>query len=71
MPNQRKKGKKSISAWAPEELHRRLQAIADEKGMPLSDVVLWIVKEELPKYEYEDRDNRERGKSTDKGMGSR
>jgi len=53
MANQRKKGKKPIGAWVDEELKAKLKDIAVRDGVPLSDVVQWILRDQVEKYECE------------------
>lgn len=39
MANVRKKGKKFVGAWIPEELYRDLRAVAADRGVPASDII--------------------------------
>jgi predicted transcriptional regulator len=39
MANQRDSTKRGVGAWIPEPLKRRLQEIAKERGVPLSELV--------------------------------
>ena len=47
MPNVRKEGKKSISAWIYEDDKAALQKFAKERGIPLSDLLDEFIKEKL------------------------
>lgn len=47
MPNVRKEGKKSISAWIYEDDKSALQKFAKERGIPLSDLLDELIKEKL------------------------
>jgi|TARA_B100001250_G_scaffold338858_1_gene306032 hypothetical protein len=47
MPNVRKEGKKSISAWIYEDDKAALQKFAKERGIPLSDLLDELIKEKL------------------------
>jgi|TARA_B110000495_G_C22738812_1_gene433284 hypothetical protein len=47
MPNVRKEGKKSISAWIYEDDKAALQKFARERGVPLSDLLDELIKEKL------------------------
>ena len=47
MPNVRKEGKKSISAWIYEDDKAALQEFAKERGIPLSDLLDELIKEKL------------------------
>ena len=47
MPNVRKEGKKSISAWIYEDDKAALQRFAKERGIPLSDLLDELIKEKL------------------------
>tara|TARA_B100001175_G_scaffold275089_1_gene249754 strand:- start:381 stop:560 length:180 start_codon:yes stop_codon:yes gene_type:complete len=47
MPNVRKEGKKSISAWIYEDDKAALQKFAKERDIPLSDLLDELIKEKL------------------------
>ena len=47
MPNVRKEGKKSISAWIYEDDKASLRKFAKERGIPLSDLLDELIKEKL------------------------
>jgi hypothetical protein len=47
MPNVRKEGKKSISAWIYEDDKAALQKFARERGVPLSDLLDELIKDNV------------------------
>ena len=47
MPNVRKDGKRSISAWIDEGDKAALQKFASGRGVPLSDLLDELIKEKL------------------------
>ena len=47
MPNQRMKGRKSVSAWVPVELKREIERLAAAWGVPVSQVVEKLLSKEL------------------------
>ena len=51
MPNKRKKGRDQVNAWVPAELKQALRKISESEGVPLSDVVSRILKEQIERHE--------------------
>lgn len=54
MPNSRKKTKKYLSAWVPQELRAQLEALAKRTGKPLSSLVEEILRQEVEKHDRKD-----------------
>lgn len=50
MPNQRKSGKANVTAWVPDALKAELSRIAKARGIPLSEVVETMLREQARRY---------------------
>lgn len=50
MANQRKKNKVSVGAWVDKTLVEKLDAEARRRGKHRSEILEWIIKEEMAQY---------------------
>lgn len=53
MPNQRKKDKTLISGWVKKEFKLRLQEIARELDVPVSELMAEFLREQMEMWERE------------------
>ena len=53
MPNQRKKGKKGISVYVPEDIKNALVHEAERLGIPMSELVTRIYRDALEQRGYQ------------------
>lgn len=52
MPNKRKKTKRGISVYVPDEIKRALVAEAERRGIPMSKLVTELYRAELERLGY-------------------
>lgn len=59
MPNKRKKGKKLVAGWLTEKDAAAFKACADALGIPVSDLLTQLIREEISRNGTNNNDKEE------------
>lgn len=61
MPNQRKEGLESLSAWIDVDLKKNLKLLSDQSGVSMSAMIISILEEEIEKRKEKNGNDRIEG----------